>query len=859
MLAASIDGGAVRSADLPGSSLVRQLSAGFSAVRGRMSGQGVTPAEIIGSLRADVDARGLDWSLARPRRAPVSGRFDLLRISLKGAQASSMQLAGRIDGAACALKVTGGALAPLLAGDAWPIELAATCPGERVAAKGRIAISEPYVTADLTFDLHADRRGPVAGNLGLPRPLSARGAVAADERHARIRFDAMRAGRSSGTGEIGYPIRADEALRVKVALATLSLDEFGTVKERASGADDALDRSVLPADLQLPDMELDLAAERIELGGANLRRFRFAGSLRSRRMQAAPFRIDWDEASASGQVGLDFTSARPRLQIDCTAEDADLHPLLAALGVEDVRIRPRLLSLSVTAKGERLGELLASATVNATAEAAQIEFHRPLLPGSSGVGMLSATFKAAPGAPSTLRVDGEFGSQPIDLAVDGPAVDVFTRGDAAAALTVRATLGDVRLQAEGSLAGDGRGEGRMRVDGDRLDRLGGLLGVALPEVQPYAASAHVSVSPTFVRFDDLDTTFGKSRVAGRLRIDRRAGQRPMFAAALRAPVLHLEDIGAPEWTDDRDAADTRSPAGRPAQQAQAAIERLLDVLRVADVDASIGIDAMYGGGQRFASARLQASVEAGQLRLALRDMQTQDGRASADLQVDAGTSPPRFAVRANARGLEYGALLRAMNPASTLDGRADVVVDLSTRARPGDLLPALRGAVDLAAYPRGMTSDALGIWGSGLLTGILRAVDRDSRANVECSVAGFDVANGVAQSHGFFVETTRVRIIGDLELYLGSREITGRIDSRSNEPEIFAIAPTMLIRGTVDEPKVSVAPASLVLAPLRFASPLSLFARDWLGRRDRRADPAAGCREAFERMLQARSDAAGER
>jgi len=858
-LAASIDGGAARGADLPGGALVRDLNAGFRAVRGRMSGQGVTPDEIIGSLRADVDAHGLDWSLARPPRAPLSGRLDLLRISVQGAQASSMQLAGRIDGAACTLKLTGGALALLLADDAWPIQLAGTCPGERIAARGRIAIGEPHVTADLAFDLHADRRGPVAGKLGLPHPLSARGAVTIDEKHARVRFDAMRAGRSTGSGEIAYPFRADEAPRVKVALATLSLDEFGTVKERASGAGDPLGSILLPADLHLPDVDLDIAAERIELRGANLRRFRFAGSLRSRRMQAAPFRIEWDKASASGQLWLDFTGARPRLQIDGTAENADLHPLLAGLGAEDVRIRVGRLALTAKAQGARLRELLVSATVNATAEAARVELRQPLLPGSSGRGMLSATVKAAPGTPSTLRARGEFDSRPVDLAVDGPAVDAFTRDGAAAALTVRATLGDVRLQAEGTMAGDGRGEGRMRVAGDRLDRLGGLLGVALPEVQPYSASADVSVSPTFVGFDDLNATFGKSRIAGRLRIDRRESRRPMLAAALRAPVLHLEDIGASEWTNHRDAADTRSPAGRPAQRAQAAIERLLDVLRIADVDASIGIDALYGGGQPFASARLQASVEAGRLRLALRDMRTQDGSASADLQVDAAASPPRFAISANARGIEYGALLRAMNPASTLDGRADFVLDLSTRGKPGHLLPALRGAVDLAAYPRGMTSDALGIWGSGLLMGILRAVDPDSKANVECSVAGFEVANGAARSDGFFVETTQVRIIGDLELRLDSGEITGRIDSQSSKPELFAIAPTMLVRGTFDEPKVSVAPASLVLAPLRFASPMSLFARDWLGRRDGRADPAAGCRDAFERVLQARLDAAGER
>ena len=66
----------------------------------------------------------------------------------------------------------------------------------------------------------------------------------------------------------------------------------------------------------------------------------------------------------------------------------------------------------------------------------------------------------------------------------------------------------------------------------------------------------------------------------------------------------------------------------------------------------------------------------------------------------------------------------------------------------------------------------------------------------------------------------------------------------------------MLLRGPLEKPTVSVAPRSLITAPLRFASSLSPFALDWLNRRSRQADGSAGCREAFEQVLQARASKA---
>lgn len=858
-LAVRVDSGAASTEALPEKARPGELAVSAARISGQLQGQGADPGAIVASLQGDLDARNLGWTLARGSTS-ISGRFDTVRIALRSAKASSAEVTGRIEGAACTLKVSGGALAPLFAGDPWPLQLAAACPGERFNAKGRIALAERHATADLSFDLGGDRSGPVARAVGLPTelpyPLHASGTLALGKDQAQLRLAAIRLGRTVGTGEIVYPLGVAGTPRLRLTLATLSLDQIGAPGAAEPNRGDPLERRVLPADLRLPDADYDIAADRIELGTARLGGFKLSGSVRAGRLPQAPLRIEFNGMALDGHLTLDFNGNRPRVQLDGSASAADLGPLLAAIGVEDAPVRAEKLSFGAQAQGQRLGELLASATLNATVERARFDLQRSLPPGAVGSGTLSATLEAAPGKPSRLTARGELGGRSVELEAEGPAVDALAGSEQALPLKLRATLGDARIDADGAISRRGDATARVRVEGGRLDQLGDLLGVALPEVQPYAAAASLALSNGAVHFTGLDASFGRSRLTGSLAIERRQVGRSRYSAALHAPVLHLEDVGASRWMRDRASAAPATAAGAPGARTQEQIEHLLDVLRSADLDASIDIDALHGGGTDFASGRMEASAAAGKLKLRLQEVRTQQGRVAVDLGIDSAATPPRFRLRADARGLEYGALLRALNPASKSHGRADLVVDLSAQGRPGNLLPVLQGTIDVATYPVGLRSDALDLWGSGLLQAVLLAVDRDSKATVDCSVAGFVVADGVARSDGFFVDTTNVRIIGDLEIDLGSWQVAGRIDARPHERQLFQISPTMLLRGPLDKPTVSVAPSSLITAPLRFASSLSPFALDWLNRRSRQADGSAGCREAFEQVLQARASKA---
>lgn len=822
-----------------------------AALRGRIEAGGTDASSMIASAQGEVEARDLRWSIDRDQAGALRGRFDRLRVSLQRERVA-IDAAGRIGSGACSVSVSGAALAPLLAGERWPVQGSGRCAGERVSGKGTIVVAGGQPNADLLVELAADRPGPVAGLLGagrrVPYPLSARGALALDASSASVRFDDLRLGRSLGTGEVAWPRAADSTASVRLAFKTLDLGELGEPAIGKPAPADPLRREMLPTNLPLPDLDFEITAERVAIGGAKLQHARLAGAPRSQSLSAAKFRFDWEGMTVAGQVGADFSGRTPRVEIEAATRDADLRGGLAQLGRKDIGLRAAVLTLNARAQGSRLGDLLASATVDGAVEGGR------LIPPWVGVDQaahaidFSATLGAAPGQPTRLTATGSAQGMPVRLSLEAGALAELARTGRSLPLSLLGTSGDLRLEAKGKVAVDGSGEARVQLSGRKLERLGALIGVPLPAAEPFAARGNLRFTAAAVHADDLDLSIGRSQLAGNIEYARAAAGRKPHRVVLRATELHLEDIGVPGQL--RFAAEPPRD-DRPMDQAIARTAApLLEVARDADVDFELTFNALLGAGQPLAKGRLTARVEAGTLRLSSSNVLTAGGTVSADVRVEASATPPVFAVDARARDLEYGPMLRALDPSASLEGGVDFNVHVVAQAQPDKLLRALSGTVDIATFHRGLRPRALNLWGVGIVNGMLRQLDPDSRSSIDCAVAGLDVERGVARSSGFFVDTTRVRIVGEVEIDLVTRALSGRIDPRSKVPQLLAVAPTMLLGGTVDDPRVSAAPENIVTVPLRGALTMGGLLGDWRAGSGRVDDGQAACREAFRLLRQ---------
>jgi len=875
----SVDSGTVPAAALRREGLAREVIGRIGSVRGRLRGEGENPRAIVASAAGEFEARGVDWKLDQPAAPPLAGHFDTLRIGVQGARPSSVQVTGRIGGAACRLTVSAPGIAPLLGGESWPLRLSANCPGERIEANGSVTYAGRLKHADLAFDFSADSSGPAARALGvpqaLPHPIAARGRLAVDEDRVLARLAALRLGRSAGAGEIELGREAKrEAVRLQLKLTTLDLDEFAAASE-ASPSTSALERPVLQPLSALPDVDFDIDAASVDAGGLRLRDLKFSGKTRAPALQAA-FQFTWQGSPLRGQLAANAGSASPKLELEATVQTFDFGPLMARLGFGGVKLRAEKLSLAAAARGERVADLLATATVAATIDNAQVDLgHRPV-PGLEGKGTLSATLDVQPGRPAMLTARGRIDEQPIEISVEAPGIEALARPGVTFPLSVRATLAEMQIEAEGRVAlggaqraqagppaaaragaegaSPGRADLRLRLAGPRLERLGALLGVALPDTAPYDASGRLAVAAGSVEISSLDARIGSSRLGGSLSRELRPGQRPLYAANLRATALHLEDLLGRQPPPDRGPEAEDAAEMSLVRRLITAIDQRLDLLRAADARIALDVDGLFASGESLGSGRLRSTLAAAQLAVELQELRTKQGRAEASIRVDAGGQRPRFELRADIRDFEYGPLWRSVDPSSRLDGHLDLIGRLTLPGPARELEALLAGAVDIAVYPRGVRSAAIGLLGTSIVPAILRQIDPRSESGIECSVSGFTIGEGMARSNGFFILTTHARIIGELEAALATGSISGRFVPKPTARQLFALSPTLLVGGTLRSPTVSVAAENLLLVPLRFATPLTLFATDWLSG-TRSSGGAPGCREAFERVRAAQAAA----
>lgn len=853
-----LEGGRFSTEKLPGGTRPGEVAGTLGGLRGNLQAAGADAQELVRSARLNLAARDLRFSWSHRGERPQELHLTSARVEIESGRSARAQVHGRFGGRPCTMAVAGGTLESLIVGTRWPLQLDASCRGANFASRGHVVMKGRETTAELKFDASANPIGPLAGALGLateaPHAFSASGELALTEALVSVKLDRFRLGRTAGSGNASLARDGKMAHRVELAFKTVDIAELATLAphgERKAPVD-LLASEVLPANVHLPDLDLELKAATVRKGAQTFQSVHLSAAPREGHLRKAPFAFQWRGSNVAGELSADFRSARPTVELSNSVQSTDLGAALARVGDKAFALRAGSIKASARAAGMKLGELLGSATADVDVEQGRFANVKQFIPGLTGDAEFSAKLAVAAGQPVKLSANGSAAKLPFDLTVETAPLTELARGKDRLPGTLHASLGETRLVASGHLTLEGAGEARLTLSGERLDRLGRFAGVQLAEVGPYTMAADLAVAPRSIRASGIDAKFGKSQVLGAVSMER-AGPRPAFAAKLRAPVLHVEDLGLHLFlgTGGKPKAGGSSAPAEDAGTAKK-ITGVEKALRAFDAKATLDIDALYGDGRRYASTQSRMMLQAGKLTASMQDSQVSGGKAQANLDLDVSGTLPRLRLRLRAEQFEYGALAEALKPNTPLEGTVELTANLALEELMEPLLGNANGHVDLAVYPRDLQIGAADYWGTGLLHIMQRSLDSGSESRLNCAVAIFDVRNGIARSEAFFADTTRVRIIGELEVDLVTRKLSGRLSPNAKNPRLFTVSPSVGIGGTMESPRVQLTPDSLVTAPLRLFFPIHAFAFDWLNATGVPADGSAGCRQAFERARSAK-------
>jgi uncharacterized protein involved in outer membrane biogenesis len=846
-LTARLEGGQMSTGALPPGARPTEISGAVGNVRGTLTATGDSTRALIAAARGSLEAHNLRLAWHAPDGQTLEAQLDSALIKVVGERATTAEMQGRIADDRCTAQLSGGAVAQLVAGERWPIRLQAACGTGRLSGDGYVALQPQGAQAALTFDGRARRVGALGQVLGLPAdvPLSlaARGRLTVDDGTMQLALDDARLGGTAGRGEATVSLDGKAPPRVQLVLKSADLDQLASLVpgQGKRPPADPLERTVLPANVTLPDVDFDLAADSVRLANDTLHQVSAKGATRDGRLPETAFRLAWRGVPVSGGVALDLRSARPTIAVHADARDADLSRVMTRFRERDVALKAGRVSVRANGSGARLVDLLESGTVEAALEQGTLEHADRLLPwlGRSSTG--SASLSARPGQPTQLTLRGRV-EDGTPVKITGETGGLVALARAASSVSLHGRLGDERVEVSGKVARSGPSELHVRARGKQLDRLGRLLDVALPSVGPYDVAGTVRFDDDALQVSDIDVQIGQTHVLGQLS-GSFAGKLPQYTATLRAPLVRLKDLGAERWL-----GGGASPTSRSGPSDTKVDEWLRGALNAFEAKVKLDVKQFDVGDERFSGGRIEATVGGGVLHTKLDRSEVRAGAFAAEAYADARGPALRVEVQLVGDGVEFGPLARTLDPTTALAGQADLWIDLSA-VGPATRLPATAsGVIDVAVYPRDLQTGRVDLWGAGVLRQLFWLVERDTKSRANCAVASFDIEHGVARSRAFFADTTHTRIVGELKVNLATGAIGGRITPESKAPELFAVAPPLTLGGTIESPTYRVTPKSLAETPLRFAQPLVTYPLGWLTQKNPPTNGTPDCRKAFREV-----------
>ncbi len=710
------------------------------------------------------------------------------------------------------------------------LALRASSRSMHLALDGRVAadaVGAARDAADLTLQLEAGDVRDLARWLGtgiaeaMPLALGAR----LRGTWSRWRLEPISAslGGHRVSGIVSRQAQDDGAgLAIHLEAPRVDIDELGRLFASASGEATPLllDIPILPARLDLADLDLDLRIGEVSRSALSIRDLHFAARIRDGYMSASPLSLVALGLPLAGALEVDLRSEVPAVNWWLAGSDLDVGGLLRQLGFgERVDAGFDSLSLHLAARGSRLGDLLDASAMTAEIEGGRVRLLDPGTGGAAGFELSTGSVVAAPGQPVRAAVAGRAGPDPVAVALQAASLRELVDPRRGIPIAVEAALGGARILLSGDIERPLGAGLRLAIDvaGDRVDAWSPLTGVDLPGWGPYVVAGDLVVDGSGYRVEGARVSVGESSATGSARLDTTRTP-PRLDLRLDAPMLSLDDFEDADWSPFG-AAGEEAPAttgeaaagpgaslvevGEQAARASDDLQQLLGADTLARLDAEVGVEvgSLRAGDIRLGDARLHLSVADGRARFDPVEASVGEGKVRLVLDyAPLASGAVETAIDLVLERVDYGLLAQRVDPQTEVAGEIDARLDL--RALTPTLSQAMRhgdGSLRFLLRPQRMPANVFDLWAGNLFIALVNRLDADGGTRVNCALGEFALADGVLQAQRMLIDTTRVRVLGGGEVDFNDASLSLRFDPWPKRAEFFSLATPIEVGGSFDD------------------------------------------------------------
>ena len=410
----------------------------------------------------------------------------------------------------------------------------------------------------------------------------------------------------------------------------------------------------------------------------------------------------------------------------------------------------------------------------------------------------------------TVAGQGSINGSPLTLKIEGGAFINIRRNRP---YHFEATLAGARsrLVADGAITRPfdlGQFTSTLSLQGQDLNDLYLLTGVALPNTPPYRLSGALTRDDAVWTFNDFSGRVGSSDLSGDLRVD--AGERLNVEAQLASQRLDVDDLMAILGADTRtnEAGTNTTVVASGAGPAMLLPDATLQVDRLRSMDGTLTYRAasVKANDMDIRTVNLGAVLKDGMLDLDPVSFVFNRGELNGTARINATREVPYSAIDFRLSGYPLESIIPAQGGVAPITGRALGRARLEGQgASIHRFAAASKGSISLVVPQGEMRSAFAELLGINASAGLLRLFGRDqSRSPIRCGVADFEVTNGIARAKTFVIDTDVVLAKGSGTINLGTETLDLKIDGESKKPRLLRLWTPILVRGKLAEPSVGV-------------------------------------------------------
>ncbi|WP_225896910.1 AsmA family protein [Brevundimonas goettingensis] len=373
-----------------------------------------------------------------------------------------------------------------------------------------------------------------------------------------------------------------------------------------------------------------------------------------------------------------------------------------------------------------------------------------------------------------------------------------------------------RLVADGSITRPfdlGQFQSTLSLQGQDLNDLYMLTGITLPNTPPYRLSGALKRDDSTWTFNDFSGRVGASDLSGDVKVEAKGRLR--VDAQLASRNLDINDLtailGAKTQTNAAGTNTTTVSSGAPGKLLP---DATLQVDRLRSMDGTLTYRAatVKANDLDIRAVNLGAKLEAGVLDLDPVSFTFNRGELNGTAKINATRDMPYSAIDFRLAGYPLESIIPVTNGSPPITGRALGRVKLEGSGNSIHRFAAgSKGSMSLVVPHGEMRAAFAELLGINASAGLLKLLSGDqSKSDIRCAVADFNVSNGVARAQTFVIDTDVVLAKGSGSINLGDETLNLKIDGESKKPRLLRLWTPILLRGPLTKPSIGVDTASLV-------------------------------------------------